>query len=339
MNITATVYKSPLDLKKVEEMITAGADVLRVKFAHVSYEEAVEVCKQVKGLIDRLKTNTEILADLPEFKVRLGGLKRSEEKVDKNKTYTLRPAKFSRSIDKFIPVNVNDFKNYFQVGDRITIGDGEVWFEVLEIISDQEVKIKFPDGGFVDQYRSLMSHRLADDLDHCYEAVESLKLFENVKPERLALSFVDCPSYIDKIKKEIKNIYGESWKPKIVAKIESPQGLLKIEEIVDKADEIVIARGDLGLTTDYCRLILEQKKVCLICKKKNIPVTVATQILESVLQRAVPARSEIGDLTNMVLDGVTGIWLSQETSLHSNPGQVVKIAKNIINTIEDSYEI
>lgn len=334
MFITATVYKSPLDLDKVREMINAGASILRIKFAHVSYEEAVQVIKKIKKLIDFLGTDTKILADLPEHKVRLGGLEKGKENVVSDKIYTMRPGKFSKTIDDFVPVALESIEGCFEVGDKISIGDGEVSFDVVESVSLQEVRIKFPKGGFVDQYRSLMSHRLADSLPHCDVAVASLSLFKNVRPDYLALSFVDSGDYINRFKRRIKELYGDEWQPKILAKIESPQGLANIQEIAELADEIVLARGDLGLTTDYTRVILEQKRVCEVGRKNNTPVVVATQILESCLQKAIPARSEIADLTNIMLDGASGIWLSQETSLHHSPGQVVGIAKKIINAIK-----
>ena len=339
MQITATIFKSPVEENKVREIIQAGADILRVKFAHVSNEDALEVVKVVRRVIDEEKTDTKILVDLPEHKIRIGSLELGKENVEKNKTYILRPAKFSKTIEDFIPVDALDFKNFFEVGDKIMIGDGEVFFKIKEIVSERQVKIVFPDGGFVDQYRSIISNRLADDLNHCEIATDSLKLFKDIKPDYVALSFVASASYIQCVRGQIKELYGDSWQPKILAKVESMGGLNKIEEIVDAADESVIARGDLGVTTDYTKVILEQKKICHLCNKKNKSVIVATQILGSCLQKSVPARSEIADLTNIILDGATGIWLSQETSLHSNPGQVVKVAKNIINTIEASYEV
>jgi len=339
MQITATVFKSPVEEDKVREMIKAGAHILRVKFAHVSNEEALEVVKVVKRVIEQEKTDTKILVDLPERKVRLGSLELGKEDVVKDKVYILKPAKFSKTINDFIPVDIENFSNCFEVDDKIMIGDGEVFFKVKEIVSEKEVKIIFPDGGFVDQYRSIISNRLAEDLNHCEIATDSLKLFRDIKPDYVALSFVASASYIQCVRGKIQALYGNTWQPKILAKVESMGGLNKIEEIVEASDEIVIARGDLGVTTDYTKVILEQKKICHLCKKKNKPVIVATQILGSCLQKSVPARSEIADLTNIILDGATGIWLSQETSLSHNPGQVVKVAKNIINTIEKSYEI
>ncbi len=338
MEVTATIFKKPLDQKKVCQMIEAGADVLRIKFAHVSNEDAVNTVKQIKQIIDSKKENTKILVDLPEHKIRLGSLEQGKEDIVPDKEYVMKAAKYSKNVDDYIPVCTSGFNGNFQVGDHVTIGDGEVFFVVEKIVSDEEIRIKFPEGGFVDQYRSLMSSRLADSLDHCSAAMESLSLFSDVKPEYVALSFVDSADYINRIRSKIEEIYSDQWKPKILVKIESPQGLDKIEEIAQAADVVVVARGDLGLTIDYTRVILEQKKVCQVCKRLGKPVLVATQVLGSCLQKTIPARSEIADLTNMVLDGVSGIWLSQETIFHCNPGQVIKIAKNIINTIEAAYE-
>ena len=315
-------------------MIKEGADVLRIKFAHETNENVMKVVEQVREIVNELEAKTEILAGLPECKVRLGGLEQGSEDVQENKIYTLCPEKFSKTINDFIPVDVEDFDNFFEDGDKVSIGDGEVWFEIVELISSKEVKVKFPDGGFVDQYRSLMSPRLGDVLDHYSQALDSLRLFDRVKPEHLALSFVGSADYVNNIRKRIITLYGDAWQPKIVAKIESQQGIENIKEIVVAADEIVVARGDLGLTIDYPRLIFEQKKICSIAKENKVPVTIATQILESCLHRAIPARSEISDLTNLILDGACGIWLSQETSLHHDPGKIVKMTKDIINRIK-----
>lgn len=334
MRIIATVYKSPLDVEKVKSMIGAGADVLRIKFAHETNENVIKVLEQVQAIIDESGAETEILADLPECKVRLGGLERGSEDIFSRNIYTLRPGEFSETVDDFIPVSVEHFADLFRKGDKVSIGDGEVWFEVTDVISPEEVKIKFPDGGFVDQYRSLMSPRLGDVLDHYSQAVSSIELFGRVKPEYLALSFVGSAAYVNNIKERVRALYGDTWQPKIVAKIESAQGIENIKEIAQAADEVVVGRGDLGLTIEYPRVILEQKKICSIARESRVPITIATQILDSCLHRAIPARSEISDLTNLILDGAGGIWLSQETSLHHDPGKMVKMARRIVEDIK-----
>ena len=104
---------------------------------------------------------------------------------------------------------------------------------------------------------------------------------------------------------------------------------------MDASDGVVFARGDLGLTTDYTEIILEQKRVCKMGLEKGKPVIIATQILTSCIDNTIPHRSELADLTNLILDGASGILLSQETSLNDKPGKVIEIARKIIQKVEE----
>ena len=144
---------------------------------------------------------------------------------------------------------------------------------------------------------------------------------------------MNSASYINNVKNQLKYLYGENYNPLILAKIESQAGLDNIEEIINASDMIVIARGDLALTTDYKKLILEQKRICKLCREKGKPVIVATQILESCLTNTIPSRSDLADISNIILDGADGIWFSKETSANNNPGEVIKIAKDILSQI------
>lgn len=338
MQIIASVFKKPLDPNRVREMISAGADVLRIKFAHAELGEIVEVIRKVKNLIEEMKTDVKIMADMPEQKIRLGHLAYEKDKVNSGQQFILRPSKSSYTIDDFIPVNLHRLDLYFKPGDKVSLGDGETAFVVKEVIEQDKVLVEFLNDGEVDEYRGLMSPNLADCMDHCSVAISSLALFHDVKPEYIALSFVNSAEYVNNIKKEIEQIYRGAWKPAIFAKIESPEGLKNLEEIMDASDGTIIARGDLGLTVDYTEIILEQKRACLLGLKKKKPVVVATQILTSCADNAIPHRGELADLTNIVLDGAVGILFSQETAKSEDPGKVIKTAREIIEKVQKSIK-
>ena len=335
MQIIASIFKKPLDLEKVREMIIAGADVLRVKFAHMEWGEIIEVVKKIKILIDEMKTDTKIMVDIPEQKIRLGHLAFEKNKVGSGEQFIIRPSKSSYNIDDYIPVNLHRLDLYFKPGDKVSLGDGETAFVVKEVIEQDKVLVEFLNDGEVDEYRGLMSPNLSDCMDHCSIAVSSVALFHDVRPDYVALSFVNSADYVNKIKEEIKQIYKGEWNPKILAKIESPEGLKNLAEIMDASDGVVFARVDLGLTTDYTEIILEQKRVCKMGLEKGKPVIIATQILTSCIDNAIPHRSELADLTNLILDGASGILLSQETSLNEHPGKVIEIARKIIQKVEE----
>lgn len=333
MLIIATIHKNPLNLKKVKKILDAGANILRVKFSHINDKDILNVVKKIKKFISDNKYDADILADLPENKIRLGKLKNKIENVCENKLYTVKNSNFSASIENYIPIILEDFKEYFLPEDHIFVGDGELSFIVKKIISPQEIKISFLNSGTLGQYRSIMSSRLMDSLDHEKIAIEKLSLLKNILPRYLSLSFVNSASYINNVKNQLKYLYGENYNPLILAKIESQAGLDNIEEIINASDMIVIARGDLALTTDYKKLILEQKRICKLCREKGKPVIVATQILESCLTNTIPSRSDLADISNIILDGADGIWFSKETSANNNPGEVIKIAKDILSQI------
>lgn len=333
MLIIATVHKNPLDLERVREILDAGADILRIKFSHISDADILEVVKKIRKFIFDNKYSAKILADLPENKIRLGQLEKKSENVYENKIYTIKSGNFSTSIENFIPITLEDFTKYFSLNDHVLVGDGELAFTIKEIVSPREMKISFLNSGVLGQYRSIMSSRLMDSLDHEKISIEKLSLLKDIFPEYLSLSFVNSASYINNIKNRLRNLYGENYSPLILAKIESQAGLDNIEEIINVSDMIVIARGDLALTTDYKKLILEQKRICKLCNEKGRPVIVATQILESCLTNTIPSRSDLADISNIVLDGADGVWFSKETSANDHPGRIIKIAKDIFSQV------
>ena len=272
MEIIATIWKNPLDFKKIQEMLDAGATMLRIKWAHVSTEEVLSVLKELRSYLDEQKSGTKILLDMPEVKVRIGEIKNIKENVVVQKEYTVRCEQSTQTIDDFIPFSFSPFTRFFSVNDSVLIGDGELRFIVKEIISDTEMNIEFLNNGELCQHRGLFSSRLADMFDHTESIIAALPHLKDIQPDAIALSFVNGAPYIEKVKVAIQEHFGDSWQPVILAKIESQQGLDHAEEIMQAADYTVVARGDLALTTDYTRLILEQKKLCGLGKKTGKPV-------------------------------------------------------------------
>ncbi len=140
--------------------------------------------------------------------------------------------------------------------------------------------------------------------------------------------------YLKQAKSLLKKYLGTKILPPIVSKIETPKGVDKIDEIIKETDIVMVARGDLALTAPYEALGVYQKEVIKAAKKAKKQVIVATQILESLLQRHMPTRSEILDLTNIVLDGADGIMFAKETGISETPGYSISVAKKIIDRVE-----
>lgn len=334
--LIATIWKNPLDLSKIESLIKAGANILRVKFGHISVEESIAVIKEVQNFIKQNGYKAEVLLDMPEGKLRLGAFKNTKEEVKINTDYNLRTSETTGTVNEYIPIQASNFKDLFTEGDSVWVGDGELQFVVKKIISDKEAIINFTYSGMLNQYRGVFSKKFFNNFNHLDPVIETLRVLGDVRPENIAISFVNNAQCIVKVREEIQNIFGDSWKPKIMAKIESQAGLDNLEEIAKVSDMLVVARGDLALTTDFDKLILNQKNMCQLGQKLGIPVIVATQILDSCINSAVPSRADLGDITNIILDGADGMWFSQATAHNPNPGYVIQVAKRIIESVENN---
>lgn len=333
MIILATVWKNPLDEKRVLDMIDNGVNILRIKYAHTTQEEILEAIRKVQQLIHQSGKKVSVMVDLPEQKVRLGGLSNKKENVEKEKLYTVKIADTTETIKNFIPIQLPTLANYFCEGEINMIGDGELSWRVEKILSETEMNITFIQSGELCQYRGVSGDSILKHLDHAKPVFESLHLFKDIFPEYIALSFVSNAEFVTNVRQKIQEMYGDTWKPKIMAKIESPLGLENLETITKVSDIIVVARGDLALTTDYHRIILEQKRMCKVGQQYNVPVIVATQILDTAIDNIIPSRADLADLTNIVLDGASGIWLCRATAHNEQPGRVIRIAREIMNAV------
>lgn len=336
MYYIATVWKNPLDLEKVRQLVEAGANILRIKFAHISTDEVLHVVREIKNFVRENNLAVEILLDMPEDKIRLGALVQVKEMVNVNRQYRIRTADVSQSIEEFIPIKLTNLDQHFHVDDKVWVGDGELQFIVDEVLSDKEILVRFEQFGQLCQHRAIFSEKLASVFDHSIPVIKTIPLLGDLRPDYIAISFVDNKQYIERVKQAIRDNYGNDWMPKIAAKIESAPGLQNLEEIMDASDMLVVARGDLGLMTDYRSLILQQKRICKLGNQKNKPVVVATQILDSCLQYSLPNRADISDVTNILLDGASGYWFSQATAHSENPGNTIQIAKGIVASVNEN---
>ncbi len=333
--IIATIWKKPFPRDKILKMIEAGADILRIKCSHDSTDNIINVFHQAKTLISELNKPISLLADLPEAKIRLGNILQNSEIAQEGQFYHLKFAKESESIKKFIPVELNNIGQCVNLGEKLIFGDGELVCEVKKIINDNEILIKALNTCPIIR-KSGIFFSYVDQLDHLTETVKELcSRLAEVQPEYVAFSFINSREMLRRAKNLLENSY--SWRPKIIAKIESRKGIENIEEIAKEADIIMIARGDLTLDIPFEQLPLVQKELCLKTHKNNKEVIVATEILDSMNQRIIPSRADICDLANIVLDGADYIMMCRVTAHSQNPELAISAAKKIITAVENKF--
>ncbi|MFA6322671.1 MAG: pyruvate kinase [Candidatus Buchananbacteria bacterium] len=337
MFIVATISKNSYSAEKVKEIILAGATVLRYNFSHGSPEEMIERVKIAQTVINQLGLagQVKILADLPGSKIRLGNFVKKEQPAKKDQEIIFKSAIFSEDPLNFVPVDFTQIGLLVSLGQVFTLGDGEIAFMVTQVLDQESFRAKALNDGLILNLKGINIGAGIDQLDHLNEkTIAHIKNLPLIKPEWVAFSFVNSAEYLKKAKALLAAVNLPDWQPKIVSKIESPLAISNINEIIEETDIVMVARGDLGLTVPIENLGLMQKEIIKLSGLAGKPVIVATHVLGSLLNYYVPARAEVVDLTQIVLDGADGIMLTKETGISLTPGYSVFVAKKIIETVE-----
>lgn len=330
VKIIATIWKKPFDEAKVSSIITSGADMLRIKCSHNTLDEITETFRQARQLIQKMGTGTMLLADLPEAKIRLGDISAEKESVEKGRTYVFKSTEHSESIEQFIPVALDNLGTHVSVGERIVVGDGIAAFVVQEITNPDSITARAENVAPIIRKSSFtVPHGcgVEHQTDETWDMVARLR---EIQPEYLAFSFIDSAETMHGINEKLSTITGDSWHPKVIAKIENASGVANAAAIAKEADLLMVARGDLALTTPIERLPAIQHELCNVAKEAGIEVIVATGILDSMESSPFPSRAEVCDVANIVRDGAEWAMLCRATAHASDPGAVIRMVKSII---------
>ncbi len=341
MLIIATISKNSYAPAKIEEIIKAGATILRFNCSHGSPAEMEEHIQIAKEVITRLKRpDVKILADLPGAKLRLGRFEPNELLIKSGQEVIFKSAADSAFPQEFIPVNAPNISLLVQENQEISLGEGDPSLLVKKIISPDSFQAISLNDGFIQSMKGFNVGIGVDELNHITpDTLAHIKILPHIKPDLIAVSFANSAKHLEEVRALIKTSLNSNQIPPLVAKVETLQGIEKIEEIANSADWLMVARGDLALTAPYELLGIYQKRIISAAKKAGKPVIVATQILESLLDKRRPTRSEILDLTNIILDGADAIMFAKETGLSLTPGFSIKIAQEIIEAVEKNKNI
>lgn len=339
MYIVATISKNSYAPEKVREIVQAGATVLRYNLSHGSPDEVAQKIEAARGAIREagLEGKVRIMADLPGNKLRLGKFPGSEYPAKTGDILLFRSTPESSDPAAFIPVDFPDIGSHVETGQVVTLGDGEMGLEIMEVPDADSFKARALNDRAVPAMKALNIGRAIDALDHFTpKTLEHIANLPKIKPELVAFSFPRNGADMKKGKDLLRaaGAWSGDWNPRIVSKIESPAALEHIDEIAAESDILLVARGDLGLAAPMELLGVYQKRIVAAAKRAKKEVIVSTQILDSLLVYYVPQRAEILDLTNIVLDGADGIMLAKETGISMTPGKSVETAKKIIEAVE-----
>ena len=332
--IIATLGPATSSTDVIKKIIKEGVDVLRINFSHSSHEEAEILIKEIRKINSELNTNTSILADLQGPKLRIGEIIEGTS-LDVGSELKIKTGKEFVGDDKLIFINYESLPKDITEGEKILIDDGKIILKVIDTNKKDQIKTEVIQGGEISSNKGFnlpntnISQPALTDKD-VEDAIFSAK--QNV--DWIALSFVRHDSDVKSLIKIIEK--NTDHRIPVIAKIEKPEGVKNIDEIMKHASGIMVARGDLGVEIDAAEVPLIQKKLVYKAKKARIPVIIATQMMESMMESMNPTRAEVNDVANSVMDGADAVMLSGETSVGKYPVEVVQTISKIIGKVENS---
>lgn len=334
--VVATIGPSSTDKKVLKEMVLEGLDVVRLNFSHGSHDVHEGVIKTIREIDKELGTHTAILADLQGPKLRIGEVENNGVELVTGKTIAIT-THGDLGTAKKVSTNYEHFAADVKPGEKVLLDDGKLQLVVKETNGKDEVICEIKHGGILSSKKGInlpntkISLPCLTDKD-LYDL--EFALSQNV--DWIGLSFVRSARDII----ELKGIIRQNEKhARVVAKIEKPEAIAEIDDIIKETDAVMVARGDLGVEIPMQNVPLEQKSIIQKCIHNAKPVIVATQMMESMITNITPTRAEVNDVANAMLDGADAVMLSGETSVGNHPVEVIKAMVSIIHEVEDHDQI
>ncbi|WP_237212279.1 pyruvate kinase [Rothia nasimurium] len=317
--------------EKIAAAIEAGMNVARLNMSHGDHEVHTNSYKTIREQAEKLGKNVAILADLQGPKIRLETFKNGSEVLEPGDTFkiTINDVEGTKEICgttfKGLPGDVKP-------GDTLLIDDGKIRLEAIEV-DETTVTTRVIVGGPISNNKGINLPGVAVSIPALTEKDErDLRFALNMGVDIIALSFVRSGNDITRVHEIMAE---EGRKIAVIAKIEKPQAVENLQDIVDKFDGIMVARGDLGVEFPLEEVPLVQKRAIELARRWAKPVIVATQVLETMIQNPTPTRAEASDCANAILDGADAVMLSGETSVGKYPIITIQTMARIIKSTEE----
>jgi pyruvate kinase len=328
--IVATIGPASRSPEVLERLIGAGVDVMRLNFAHGTPGEHAETADWIRDAARRAGREVAILGDVPGPKLRLGPVAGGVAELGRGSRVILTPTPVEGTSER-LSVAWQGLAELVDEGDICYLADGAVRLRVDEV-TDGEVVTRVEVGGSVASRQGINLPNVTVSLPAVSE--EDISLIDagvEMGLDYLALSFVRRREDLEPVREHLRTRDAEI---PLIAKIEKPQAAANAEEIVDAADGIMIARGDLGIELPIEEVPLVQKRLLAMAGRRAKPTITATQMLESMVHSSRPTRAEVTDVANAIFDGTDAVMLSQETAVGRHPVQAVEMMASIAETTE-----
>jgi pyruvate kinase len=331
--IVATVGPACDTYDKLLDLVKAGVNVFRLNFSHGNHEDKLMIIDHIHNINKKEPYNIAILGDLQGPKLRVGEIENNALLIQPGDILTFTNEKLVGTKDR-IYVSYPNLHADVKVGNKIMIDDGKLEVKVVSIEKNNDVKVQVLLGGILSSKKGINLPDTKISLPALTEKdLVDLDFIIDQQLDWVALSFVRSVKDIVILRSKLQE---RNSKTKIIAKIEKPEALTNIRDIIVESDAIMIARGDLGVELPVEQVPMIQRQLIRKCLHRAKPVIVATQMMESMIDRSKPNRSEITDVANAVLEGADAVMLSGETATGQHPTLVVETMCKIIKEVENT---
>ena len=332
--IVATLGPSINSKKLLKEILEAGVNVLRINFSHADHDDVKTTIKTIRELNNEFNYNAAILADLQGPKIRIGEVK-AEYKVKKGDHISFKTGDRFISTNNEFYMSYSNFAKDVTAGETVLIDDGKLIFEIISTNQKDLVQAKAMLDGVIRSNKGVNLPNTIISLPALTDKDKADAIFAiSQQVDWIALSFVRNSQDLIELNTLI-NTHSDVKIP-VIAKIEKPEALQAIDEIIQNCDGLMVARGDLGIEVPCEQVPLIQKKLVLKAKRNRIPIIIATQMMESMMDSLTPSRAEVNDVANSIIDGADAVMLSGETSVGKFPVEVIQQISKIIESVEYS---
>jgi len=328
--IICTLGPASSSSEMIEKLATAGMNIARFNMSHGDHSSHLDTLRRLRSLNRSLNHPIATLLDLKGPEIRTGEIG-ADLNLVVGEVYTVTVIPSTDPEEKSIHIDYQDMLSHLKMGDRITVDNGIINLEVLEIRA-HDLRCRVLDGGMLGSRKHINLPGVRINLPSITDKdKEDIRFGLDHDVDFIALSFVRNAEAVI----EARQIMGdERGGPKIIAKIENQEGIDNFDRILAVADGIMIARGDLGVEVEFSELPIMQREITRKCVIAGKPVIVATHLLESMIDNPMPTRAEVSDVANAVYEEVDAVMLSGETATGKHPQRCVEVLDKIVRRME-----
>ena len=335
--IIATLGPASSSKTMLSKLIMSGVDVFRVNFSHADHKDVERIVSDIKALRIKHNKHVSVLGDLQGPKIRLGNVV-PETFLKKGDSILFSTKKIKNGDSNRVTINYTSFPKDVKKGETVLVDDGKIILQVEKTDRDISVNLIVIQGGLLSSNKGVNLPSTKISLPALTpKDIKDAKFAAKLGLDWVALSFVRTKNDVLQLR-EILDKSSKELIP-IIAKIEKPQAINNMDQILKVSNGLMVARGDLGIEIPAEEVPLYQKILVKKANEARKPIIIATQMMESMIDSLTPSRAEVNDVANSVMDGADCIMLSGETSVGKYPCEVVKKVGTIIAGVEDSQPV